>query len=170
MYPGGFYGPEQSHRPGQNADINAVLAAQAAYRRVRRKARRLMLWARLRRKSRRLFDLGEALNSVNRNLNRKLGVLYVPITSIRGSEGRCEDFDIDFYPLRPHIRERWLSVAAARGMNRSLPPVELCLILGIYYVRDGHHRVSVARAFGQKEIEAEVLCFGEEALSYIQGN
>jgi hypothetical protein len=37
-----------------------------------------------------------------------------------------------------------------------LPPVELIQVGSVYFVRDGHHRISVARAMGQQEIEAVV--------------
>ena len=51
---------------------------------------------------------------------------------------------------------RWLGVAAARDHGKVLPPVVLVQVGGVYFVRDGHHRISVARALGQLDIEAEV--------------
>jgi hypothetical protein len=80
----------------------------------------------------------------------------VPICQIRGSEGRCSDFDRNFNPLQDHNRVRWLRIAAARQRGRSLPPVELVQVGDFYFVRDGHHRVSVARALGQPFIAARV--------------
>jgi hypothetical protein len=47
-------------------------------------------------------------------------------------------------------------IAAAWELGRELPPVELVQIGDFYFVRDGHHRISVARAMGQEHIEAEV--------------
>jgi signal transduction histidine kinase len=84
------------------------------------------------------------------------GLQTVSIRSIRGSEDRCRDFDTNFCPLQTRTRERWLSVANARIEGRTLPPVELIQVGDQYFVRDGHHRVSVARALGEREIEAEV--------------
>jgi hypothetical protein len=84
------------------------------------------------------------------------GVQTVPIEQIRGSHGRCHDFDSDFYPHQPHTKSRWLRVAQARQQGLSLPPVELTQVGEIYFVRDGHHRISVARALGQTDIEAQV--------------
>ena len=49
----------------------------------------------------------------------------VPIGQIRGSEGRCEDFDRAFHPLKEHTEERWVSVARAHLRGLGLPPVEL---------------------------------------------
>jgi hypothetical protein len=85
------------------------------------------------------------------------GVVLVPLNRIVGSEGRSADFDIAFRPLNPESRERWVSVAAARRAGIGLPPVELLQDGEHYFVRDGHHRVSVARAAGQDEIEARVV-------------
>jgi hypothetical protein len=85
------------------------------------------------------------------------GNQQVPITQIQGSEGRSGDFDREFRPLQDRTRERWLSVAAARQQGKALPPVELIQVGPIYFVRDGHHRISVARALGQQAIEARVL-------------
>jgi hypothetical protein len=51
---------------------------------------------------------------------------------------------------------RWLSVAAARDQDEVLPPVVLVRVGDVYFVRDGHHRISVALALGQLDIEAEV--------------
>lgn len=81
----------------------------------------------------------------------------VPLTRIVGSEDRSRDFDRNFAPLQEHTRQRWLSVATAWMLGHMLPAVELIQIGEEYYVRDGHHRISVASAFGQVEIDAHVL-------------
>jgi len=75
---------------------------------------------------------------------------------IRGSEGRCQDFDADFRPLKELSRERWMAIAAAWKLGTELPPVQLVQIRDLYFVRDGHHRISVARAMRQENIDAEV--------------
>lgn len=90
---------------------------------------------------------------------RYIGMELVPIAAIRGSESRNSDFDIEFYPLAMHNDERWINVATAHFLDIPLPPVQLIQIGEVYYVRDGHHRISVAQAFGQKEIEAEVFAW-----------
>jgi hypothetical protein len=87
---------------------------------------------------------------------RYTGVRSVPLDQIQGSEGRSTDFDRDFYPLQDRTRERWLGIARARRAGKSLPPVLLVQVDQVYYVRDGHHRISVARALGQRTIEAKV--------------
>lgn len=80
----------------------------------------------------------------------------VRLSDIQGSEGKSDQFDHAFHPLHEESRARWVSVAVARAMGQSLPPVDLIRVGDIYFVRDGHHRVSVASAYGQREIEANV--------------
>jgi len=98
-----------------------------------------------------------ALEAQSRTRSRReLGLRMVPIIAIRGSEGKQGDFDSEFHPLQDRTRGRWLSVAEAMLNDLSLPPVELVQVGDTYFVRDGHHRVSVAAVLGQREIEAEV--------------
>lgn len=86
-----------------------------------------------------------------------LGVRAVPIRAIVGSESRSLDFDERFRPRRMANRDRWLTIAAAYLTGVSLPPVELIQIGDAFYVRDGHHRISVAQALGQETIDAEIV-------------
>lgn len=103
-----------------------------------------------------LLDLKAVLCKHKISGRHYLGIQTVRISQIKGSEGRCEDFDADFHPIRTHTRARWISIARARLLGKPLPPVELILIGDMYFVRDGHHRISVAQANGQEAIEAEV--------------
>ena len=89
--------------------------------------------------------------------HRTVRTVFVPLEKIVGSEGRSDDFDANFYPLKLHNRERWISVAAARRTGVALPAVELVQVGNEYYVRDGHHRISVAKAMGQMEVEARIV-------------
>ncbi len=90
--------------------------------------------------------------------NRRTGAtLDIPINQIVGSVSRSQDFDAHFKPLQIHDRERWISVAAARRSGVILPAVELVRGDDGYYVRDGHHRISVAKAMGQVVIEARIV-------------
>jgi hypothetical protein len=81
----------------------------------------------------------------------------VPICHIRGTESRAGDFDRDFNPLRDHNQGRWQRIAGARQRGKALPPVDLVQVGNLYFVRDGHHRISVAQALGQPDIEAKVV-------------
>jgi hypothetical protein len=84
------------------------------------------------------------------------GVRSVAIDKIVGSEGRSKDFNAFFQPLGSHSRHRWQRIAEAHQKGISLPPVQLIQVGEVYYVRDGHHRISVARMLDQEHIDAEV--------------
>ncbi len=106
--------------------------------------------------SRNLRDLAAEVAGRKLRGQHYAGARAVPIHQIRGSEGRYGDFDIDFNPLNSRTAGRWMSVAVAMSQGVTLPPVELIQVGEDYYVRDGHHRISVARAFGEKYIDAVV--------------
>ena len=116
------------------------------------------VWATLRGQSRRLLDLSAVQANGSVQEQRYIGTTQVHINHIQGSSnsGRCRDFDADFRPLKRHSRSRWLSIAIARQSGVKLPPIELVQVDETYFVKDGHHRISVARALGDHEIEAEV--------------
>ena len=80
----------------------------------------------------------------------------VPLDKIIGSVGRYQDFNAAFLPRNEALQERWARVDAAREGLVGLPPVELLKVGDLYFVKDGNHRVSVARAHGEKTIEAFV--------------
>jgi hypothetical protein len=84
-------------------------------------------------------------------------IISIPVESIVGSESRSADFDHHFNPLKAHLLQRWVSIALARRNGVALPPVELLQDGNEYYVRDGHHRISVAKMLGQLEIEAVIV-------------
>ena len=52
-----------------------------------------------------------------------------------------------------------MSVAGAQLQDVPLPPVDLIQVGDRYFVRDGHHRISVARTLGQHFVEAEVTVY-----------
>ncbi len=108
----------------------------------------------LTRRSYRLLDLNSY--PTEKVCGHDAGEREVSLADIRGTEGRQNDFDDQFHPLSDRTRERWLSAARANEEGRSLPPVELIQVGEVYFVRDGHHRVSVARTFGQTTIHARV--------------
>jgi len=110
-----------------------------------------------------LFDVNNQLLSIEEIIEGKdvhsrcyCGLKTVPINMIKGSESRSEDFDKAFNPLKKHEMHRWMRVAEMRLRGRALPAVELIQIGERYIVIDGHHRISVARALGEKFIEANV--------------
>ncbi|MBI4735304.1 MAG: transcriptional regulator [candidate division NC10 bacterium] len=84
------------------------------------------------------------------------GVRTVEVARIVGSVNRYRDFDGAFLPAHNRIADRWQRVDRAFYEDVSLPPVVLYKVGEVYFVVDGHHRVSVAREQGQEFIEAEV--------------
>lgn len=143
--------------PGQgrwSQDALLMVAARERFDRARRRAQSRQLLARLLRRPRALLDLNHVQCSmVERHY---AGLQTVDVGSIRGSEGRCHDFDRDFLPLNPTLAQRWTSVFVAIQQGIAMPPVKLIRVGDIYFVRDGHHRISVARIRGCEQIEAEV--------------
>lgn len=84
------------------------------------------------------------------------GIKTVRVDQIAGSLNRYHEFDRVFLPASDALAERWQRVNRAFYQDISLPPVVLYKVGQVYFVVDGHHRVSVAREQGQIEIEAEV--------------
>ncbi len=90
------------------------------------------------------------------------GLKTVPVSRIVGSEGRYRDFNKHFLPKREELRGRWTRVDKAHLQDVTLPPIQLYEIGGVYFVRDGNHRVSVARSQGIEDIDAEVISLKSE--------
>ncbi len=90
------------------------------------------------------------------------GMQTVPIDRIVGSEGRYRDFNKSFLPRHEYLRNRWQRVDMAHLTDVILPPIKLYEIGGVYFVRDGNHRVSVAKAQGVLAIDAEVVTLDTE--------
>ncbi len=115
------------------------------------------LWARFTHRPARLLELEETLDSAGVKNSHYAGRRAVEIEHIRGTQGKSDDFDATFHPIKESSRSRWLSIAMERLCGRELPPVDLVEVDGVYYVRDGHHRISVARTLGQAYIDAEII-------------
>ncbi|MDR1126632.1 MAG: transcriptional regulator [Treponema sp.] len=86
-----------------------------------------------------------------------MGIQVIPVRLIVGSEGRYQDFNRFFLPKAEHLRARWERVDQAQLQSINLPPIQLYEIGGAYFVRDGNHRVSVAKSQGVESIDAEVI-------------
>jgi len=101
------------------------------------------------------FD--EVVEALGRIGERDRGVQPIPLDSIVGSVDRTRDFDRRFRPTSGRVRPRWERIALARRRGESMPPIEVYRVGDAHFVRDGHHRVSVARAQGQDVIDAHVI-------------
>ena len=130
--------------------------AHSDFDRARRRAfwRKIQAW--LTGKDNALLPYEEVRRRLPFQGQRYIGEQTVPIENIIGSEGRYRDFDRAFLPTQDETNERWISIGSAHYADVLLPPVELYKIGDVYFVKDGNHRVSVARERGQLYIDAHV--------------
>jgi hypothetical protein len=149
-----IYPPEMDKQHTRH--VYAHQFAQELYQKARERAGWQAVWAWLWRRPRHLADLNAIREGLKCRGSHPAGIRLVPIRRIIGSEGRRGDFDRQFNPLNRGLKARWQSVAIARYQGVVLPLVELIQIGDDYFVRDGHHRLSVARTLGQDDIEALV--------------
>jgi hypothetical protein len=112
--------------------------------------------ARLTGRSNELLPFDEVRQSLPYSGQRDIGLQTVPLDKIVGSVGRYRDFDRAFLPTQRQTTERWVNVRKAHYHDVSLPPVDLYKIGDVYFVKDGNHRVSVARERNQADIDAYV--------------
>jgi hypothetical protein len=103
-----------------------------------------------------MLPFEEVVAALGRQGERDLGIELIPLDSIVGTVDRgLGEFDRDFRPSA-QARARWERIAAARRRGEAMPPIDVYRISDLHFVKDGHHRVSVARAHGDTEIEARV--------------
>lgn len=145
----------KSDRPGDSSSLLGQALSLFSTMEINGKVHRIIQT--LKRKPIRLLDLATSRNASCVPNQHYAGHRSIPIDHIRGSEGRTEDFDDTFYPLHDRLQSRWLNVAIVRLSGESLPVVQLIHTGGMYFVRDGHHRISVAKALGEAYIDAEVI-------------
>jgi hypothetical protein len=86
----------------------------------------------------------------------QLGLETIPLDSIVGTVDRTRDFDRGFRPTTPRVRGRWQRIAAAQRRGEAFPPISVYRVGDLHFVRDGHHRVSVAKSLGREDIDAYV--------------
>ncbi len=104
-----------------------------------------------------LFSFDEVKDLIKSNVFVYRGIQSIPIKNIKGSEGRYLDFDRAFLPRHEGIREKWENMMDYLDSNPKIPPISVYKIGDYYIVRDGNHRVSVAKELGLEFIDAEVL-------------
>lgn len=109
-----------------------------------------------------LISLSDLKKLLKPNNETYKGMQAVPVNLIVGSEGRYKDFDNQFFPKNAHLKARWESIDRAHLQNIILPPVTLYELGGLYFARDGNHRISVAKARGIEFIDAEVISLQSE--------
>jgi len=134
--------------------------AKSAFARERRRRALARIAARLRHEPddvSSMLPFEEVVTALGRRAEHDLGVRTIPLDSIVGSvDRRVGEFDREFRPVSPQLRGRWERIAAARRRGEPMPPIDVYRIGELHFVRDGHHRVSVARARHETTIEARV--------------
>ena len=106
-----------------------------------------------------LLSYGEVFAHLKQQNQFNLGTQSVPLDQIVGSTGRSNNFDLAFYPRQSITQERWVNVVKFQYQAGKVPPVMLYKVGNAYFVEDGNHRVSVARANGDATILAKVIEF-----------
>ena len=127
------------------------------------RARRRRVIARLASRLRRVpsdFNLilpfEEVVQALGRRGERSLGLQTIELDSIVGTVDRSREFDRRFHPTSERVRPRWERLATAQRKGAEIPPIDVYRIGELHFVRDGHHRVSVAGALGFRDIDAYV--------------
>src|ERR1700754_2461720 len=133
--------------------------AQNDFSRARRARRLADVARRLRREPddvQLILPFEEVVDALGRVSQVDRGLSVVQLDDIVGTVDRAADFDRGFRPTTQRLRSRWERIAAAQRRGEALPPVSLFKVGDLYFVRDGHHRVSVAKSQGRTDIDAYV--------------
>jgi hypothetical protein len=132
--------------------------AQFDFSRARRRRALARLSAGLRRADdvNHILPFEEVARALGRTGERRLGEQLIPLDSIVGTVDRSREFDRSFRPTSPRVRERWERINLAQRRGQAMPPIDVYRIGELHFVKDGHHRVSVAHALGYRDIAAYV--------------
>lgn len=136
--------------------MNSPLESSDRFRRVQMNALMSDLLGLIRGKNTDLMSYEEVARRIKAYQQIEMGTQMVALDKIIGSVGRYKDFTREFLPRTNINRDRWTRVDRVLHSLQGYPPIELYKIGDAYFVRDGNHRVSVARANGLTHIEAYV--------------
>jgi hypothetical protein len=103
-----------------------------------------------------ILPFEEVVAALGRRGERNLGLQTIELDSIVGTVDRGREFDRRFRPTSARVRPRWERINTAQRKGESMPPIDVYRIGDLHFVKDGHHRVSVARALGHEVIEAYI--------------
>ncbi len=138
------------------SDSRGFSAAIADFHHLHNQAKLQELVAKLTGESNQLLSFDEVRQKLQLQSASDRGLKDIPLDAIVGSVGRYTDFTRDFLPLRSETAERWARVKLAVTDMAGLPPIDVYQIGEVYFVKDGNHRVSVARELGATHIQAYV--------------
>ncbi|MGD9092097.1 MAG: universal stress protein [Anaerolineales bacterium] len=137
-------------------EIGPVSTALRDFRRARRKADLQEVVARLTGRPATLISFEEVRQRFKVEETGKRTLQEIPLDAIVGSVGRYKDFTRKFLPRLESDKERWTRVKVSVDAM-GLQPIDVYQVGQIYFVLDGHHRVSVAKQIGAKTILANVI-------------
>ena len=127
------------------------------------RARRRQVLSRLAQRLRRepddvnlVLPFDEVVAALGRRGERSLGLQTIRLDTVVGSVDSHRDFDRRFRPTTGRVRERWQRLALAQVRGESVPPIDVYRVGELHFVKDGHHRVSIAMAHEQQTIDAYV--------------
>ena len=103
-----------------------------------------------------ILPFDDVISALGRRGEQRLGLKTIKLDTIVGTVDSRRDFDRHFRPTSGRVRERWERLALAQRRGETIPPVDVYRVGDLHFVIDGHHRVSVAIATGQKTIDAYV--------------
>jgi len=137
------------------------------------RARRRQILSRLAHRLRRepddvnlILPFDDVVSALGLRGERELGLQTIRLGTVVGTVDSRRDFDRHFRPTSGRVRERWERLALAQRRGETIPPIEVYRIGELHFVKDGHHRVSIALATGQKTIDAYVT----EVLTMVPGS
>jgi len=104
-----------------------------------------------------MLPFDEVVAALGRVSEHDLGIQTIPLDSIVGTVDRGKEFDRAFRPTSSSVRGRFERIAGAQRRGESMPPIDVYRVTDMHFVRDGHHRVAVARAQGRDRIDARVV-------------
>lgn len=127
------------------------------FQRARKEAALQQILARLRGQSDNLLCYDDVRRQLRPEGMVERGLQEIPVSAIVGSVGRSQDFTRQFLPKKQSDEQRWANVRAAINDLKGMPPIEVYQVGEAYFVKDGNHRVSVARQLGSESISAYVM-------------
>lgn len=105
-----------------------------------------------------LLSFDEVVTRLNLKQSIYCGIQDIPLKNIAGSTGRYTDFTRRFLPRGgcQRDKERWRNIYTLAVTGKGFPPIDVYKVDQVYFVKDGNHRVSVARELGWSTIQAHV--------------
>ncbi len=149
------------HAVGMAPDTGfSAVDSQEDFARARRRRLLSLLSATLRREAddvEVMLPFDEVIAALGRRSERDRGLKSIPLQNIVGTVDRGKEFDRNFRPTSVRVRPRFERIAKAQRRGEVMPPIDVYQVGELYFVRDGHHRVAVAREHQRDLIDAHVI-------------